>query len=181
LSWKRSRVGPKHIYQLAKKWKNYLRETKALQLSLKENNYFEVYYEELVSNPVKISVEICNFLGEEYDPRMLSFHEQHTSYPTDNRNQDSLAKPIMSKNKNKWRKDMTMREVHIFEAVAGSTLEEYGYEKTLYKPSVSFLDIILYKYVEHPPKKLWSMLKNRKGQIDALRRLKIYFRLILRL
>ena len=181
LSWKYARFGPKHIYPLAQKWKHYLEEIEIFQAALSKNAFLQIRYEDLVCKPEQIIREICEFLDEEFAEEMLGFHRVSASYPTDRQNQTNLAKPLLASNVSKWRTMMCPHDLEVFEAVAGLWLQRYGYEIALESPHISSLDILRFKYLEHPPKKLWAMLQNRKGHVDGLRRLKIYLQLRLRL
>ena len=181
LSWKRARFGPKHIYPLAQKWVQYLQTVETLKSTLDDDSFLELRYEELLLKLEPVVRTICRFLGEEFTPNLLTFHTLGTAYPTDKQNQQNLSKPPLTSNIQKWRTEMSARELRIFEAVAGSTLEHYGYERQLLHPRISALEAMQFRYLEHPPQKLYAMLKNRKGHIDALRRLKIYLRLRARL
>lgn len=177
LSWKRARFGPKHIYLLAQRWVQYLDIVNEMKAVVDPESFFEVRYEDLLANPERIAQEICDFLEEEFSPEMLAFYSNNAPYPTDQQNQKNLTRPILAENTGKWRTEMTIRERHIFEAVAGSMLEHYGYETQSDCPNVTPLEVLRFKYVEHLPLKLLSMIRNRKGHIDGLRRLKIYLRL----
>ena len=180
LSWKKARFGPKHVYQLAKKWVHYLENIEQLKANLNPNAFLEVKYEELLLNPEQTIQEICDFLGEEFTPEMLCFYTNGKSYPTDQINQKNLSRPLMSNNIGKWRKKMTNRQLRIFEAIAGTTLERYGYQRSLSRPRISSLEAMFCRYVEHPPRKMLAMVKNREGYLDVISRLSIYLRLRLR-
>ncbi len=177
LSWKQARFGPKHMYHLAARWVNYLEMIEELKTSLDEQSFFEVHYEDLLSEPELVIQKICHFLGEDFAPEMLAFNKNNAPYLTDKQNQQNLSKPILANNSGKWRTEMTAKELRIFEAVAGEMLERYGYERELAQAQISAFEVIKFKYLEHPPQKIIAMLKNRKGHIDGLKRLKIYLRL----
>lgn len=178
LSWKNARFGPKHYYYLAKKWVCFLQTIDELKSEIDGNSFFEVRYEDLLLNPEARSREICDFIGEDFSSNMLSFHTNSDPYPTDKANLENLTKPIISGNSNKWKNHLSTRELRIFEAIAGDYLERYGYERAVDNPSISSTEKILIKYFEHPPQRILSMIKNRKGHIDGLRRLAIYIRLV---
>jgi len=177
LSWKKSRMGPKHIYPTALKWVKHLETIDELKTVLKPNSFFEIKYEELVSNTEFTVRKICEFIGEKYTPEMLNFYNAKVPYKTDKQNLQNLARPIITDNAEKWRKKMTTSQLNIFEAIAGSTLRQYGYATELEAPTISTLEQFKYQYIEHPPLKLWAMLKNTKGQIDGLIQLKIYLKI----
>ena len=174
LSWKRSRFGPKHVYPLAKKWIHYLETVDKFKSVLAQDTFIETRYEDLVLNPTHEIQRICHFLGEEFMPEMLNFHTKHISYPTDEKNQKNLSQPLLKENINKWQHDITARELRIFESVAGDFLDYYGYDRKLYRPQLPNLERVWIQYIEHPPRKVLSMIRNGKGHIDAIRRLKIH-------
>lgn len=177
LSWKKARFGPKHMYPLAQKWQQHLETAAALKAELNENSFLDVRYEELLREPEGIARKICAFLNEDFSAQMLSFYKTEIAYPTDRNNQLNLSQPPLVSNIGKWRSAMTSRQLHIFEAVAGHTLEQYGYSRQLSQPRLSTIEKMQFRFLEHPPQKILAMLKNRKGHIDGWRRLKIYMRL----
>lgn len=177
LSWKQARFGPKHIYLLAKRWVHYLDLIEQMRTVVDPNAFFELRYEDLLANPEALARQICHFLGEEFSPEMLAFYTNDAPYPTDKQNQTNLTKPILATNTEKWRTQMTQKDLRIFEAVAGDALTRYGYSCQLKRAEVSSWESLWICYIEHPLRKLFAMLKNRKGHIDGLRRLKIYLRL----
>ena len=177
LSYREAFFGPKHIYPIALRWVKYLNAAEEVGDCLGRRAFLQVYYEDLLSDPQQEIRRICDFLGEEFTPQMLSFHNSGLPYPTDQRNAENLRKPILTENTNKWRKHMTTRDLRIFEAVAGSFLEQYGYLRALKDPCISRVERAIFQYLEHPPVKVLAMVRNRKSQKIALQRLKIYLRL----
>ncbi|GAB4236171.1 MAG: sulfotransferase [Stanieria sp.] len=181
LSWKQARFGPKHIYLLAKRWVHYLDVIEQMRKVIDPNAFFELRYEDLLTHPETLTRQICHFLGEEFSPQMLAFYTNDAPYPTDKQNQTNLTKPILATNTEKWRTEMTQKELRLFEAVAGDALTRYGYPRQLKQAEVYPWESLWICYIEHPLLKLFAMLKNRKGHIDGLRRLMIYLRLRLSL
>jgi len=181
LSWKNARFGPKHYYYLAQKWVQYLRAIDELKAKINSESFFEIRYEDLLLNPTQKSREICEFIGEDFSDAMLDFHTNSNPYPTDKANLKNLSKPIFSSNSNKWKSHLSPRDLRVFEAIAGDYLESYGYERAVSNATISPSEKAFIQYLEHPPKKILSMIKNRKGHIDGLRRLAIYTRLVTKL
>ncbi|MBX2862464.1 MAG: sulfotransferase [Leptolyngbyaceae cyanobacterium MAG.088] len=177
LSWKKARFGPKHMYPLAQQWVHHLETAERLKSKLGDKSFLEVRYEQLLQAPEQTMREICTFLHEEFAPEMLAFYKTGTAYPTDRSNQNNLSRPPMVSNIGKWRLDMSAQQLNIFESVAGPTLQKYGYPRQLRQANVSNLDILRFRWLEHPPRKFLAMMQNSKGHIDGLRRLKIYARL----
>ena len=89
------------------------------------DRYFEVRYEQLVSDPKTTLGAVCDFLGIAFDPAMVRYHEGRT-----------VASPkLSSKNRwlpptngiRNWRTSLPARDLKLFEALAGDTLQTLGY------------------------------------------------------
>jgi len=177
LSWRQARFGPKHIYHLAKRWKHFLDEFSEFKKVVRKENLFELRYEDLLDKPEKIARDICDFVGEDYSDKMLSFHETATPYPTDINNDKNLSKPLMRSNKEKWRTKMTPQEQRIFEAIAGNELEQYGYTRVFPNASINPIEKWFITLLLHPVLRINSMARNIKGLKDGLVMKYIYLRL----
>jgi hypothetical protein len=93
--------------------------------------YLEVAYEDVVDNTEQTLRKICQFLTVPYDHRMLDFHknagrnlaswEMGHHYKTLN--------PLSSQEVYKWRKEMGMLDLIVFESVAGNTMDKTNQDK----------------------------------------------------
>ena len=180
LSWYGARFGPKHFYLLAQRWVQYLKTMDALRDALGPDAYCAVHYDALLEQPESTLRYVCEFLQEPYDPAMLEFYRNKAAYRTDRRNLENLRKPIMNDNREKWRSSLSPRQLRLFEAVAGDELERRGYPRAVPDARVGSLEALACRWIEHPPRRLWSMLSNTKGHRDAWIKLKIYAGLHLR-
>jgi len=176
-SWMQARFGPKHYYMLAKRWKEYLETVAEFKQAIGKDNVLDIRYEDILADQEAATRKICGFIGEEYSIEMLDFHKNKTPYPTDNRNLENLTKPLMTDNAQKWRKNLSDRDIYIFESVAGKQLKEYGYEVINQSAKLSVLNIFIIRYLIHPLLRIRSMSKNIKGQIDGSKKLFVYLRL----
>ena len=89
--------------------------------------YFELRYEDLVAEPEAACRRLCAFLSVPYDERMLRFHEGRT------RQKAGLSAkrawlPVTTGLRD-WHSQMETGDVELFEAAAGTLLEELGYER----------------------------------------------------
>jgi hypothetical protein len=120
---------------------------------------------------------ICDFLGEDFTPAMLGFHQNNLVH-CDQRNAKNLRQPIMSGNSGMWRTHMTDREVRIFEALAGDSLDRYGYTRALDRPRISRWESLSCHYLEHPPRRISAMLKNSQARRLVLQKLRLHLSLL---
>jgi len=129
LSFKNAIVGPKHIYNLAKKW------SKEQEMSLKYVKQFgneraiTLSYESLVMQPELEISRMCDFLGLEYNRNVVEFYDSSESIRTadSGRMWSNLKRPIIRGNFGKYKKGLSIWEIEVFEQIAGETLKKLGY------------------------------------------------------
>ena len=177
LSYRAAFFGPKHVYHLAQRWGQYLAAAEESQAVLGEGGFLPVRYEDLVVEPERELRRICAFLGEEFAPAMLTSHRAPIALIADQRNLANLRRPVLTDNVGKWRREMTAREIRIFEARAGAGLDRYGYARALGEARLPVWEAISCRYLEHPPRRALAMLRNRQGYWLALERLRLRLRL----
>jgi Sulfotransferase family len=173
LSYRSAFFGPKHVYPLAVRWQQYLDAAEEVRACLGEGGFLQVRYEDLVAAPEAELRRICSFLGEDFTPAMLAFHKEDRGPRRESRNAQNLRRPVLSDNTEKWRTQMTQRELRIFEALAGPYLIRYGYQTAVQGASVSRWESLSCRYLEHPPKRLSSVLRNTQAHRLVLEKLKL--------
>ena len=178
LSYRKAFFGPKHVYALAHRWQQYLAAAEQARAFLGEKAFLQVHYEDLLATPEQELRRICDFLGEEYSPVMLAYYQQDKVLKCDQRNATNLRRPVLSDNTGKWRSHMTGRELRIFEALAGDSLERYGYTRGLARARISVWESFSCQYLEHPPRRISAMLRNREARRLALQKLRLHFSLL---
>src|SRR5262249_43673951 len=119
-------------------WERDVRHGRERGPSLGPELYHEVRYEALVNYPPKVTMELCSFLGVDYEPSMLEFHQRYT-----------LRGPGLSAKKasmpitpglRDWRTQMPPSDVERFEAAAGDLLDELGYPRAVPRPGAAALE-----------------------------------------
>lgn len=131
LSFQKAVVGEKHIYNIAKEWA----ETQELAIELRQciepSRFFNISYEELTFQPEKSAQNLCEFLGVDYTPSMLNFHEtdEAKNAAASSNLWSNVTNPVMQNNSKKYLKDMHFVDIQIFESVAGHILDQLGYER----------------------------------------------------
>jgi hypothetical protein len=173
LSYRSAFFGPKHVYPLALRWQKYVASAEEARTAMGAGAFLQVRYEDLVADPEQELRRICRFLGEEFSAAMLTFYNEDRGPRRDTRNAQNLRRPVMSGNTAKWRSEMTQRELRIFEALAGSTLKRYSYETAVESPSISRWESLACRYIEHPPRRLLSIVRHPLLPRLAVEKLKL--------
>lgn len=187
LSFKKAIVGDKHVYHLAKQWKEEQDICLDLYRQFGEQKVFLLSYENLVLQPEQCVQSLCDFLGIEYLPEMMQFHQSSSSKQAAAAGDmwKNLEKPVMQHNTNKYLKELSAEEIEIYEWVAGDTLQALGYRlsSALSHPAlVSEGAILQYNEENNARKKqfLASAPKNdiekRQAQLALLQNIKARIR-----
>ena len=143
---------------------------------------YSIRYEDLVSDPELHCRRLCDFLGIEFDPSVLSFYEKkEEAQALYAGNQDlgkvhkSLFNPISTEKVDKWKSDMTPRQIKIADLVMGSTAEKAGYKRmfTTFNPALYVMILpalayakAMYKLImlgDHLPYKMRNSLNKSLG------------------
>ena len=99
---------------------------------LGDQQYLEVLYEDLVTEPETTLRRVCEFVGVEFEPAMLE-HERvaRTVVPSESLqwHGNSVRAPDRSK-LFAWKRKLSRADQIIFEQVAGPALDLFGYERT---------------------------------------------------
>ena len=145
IRWRQERSGKTPpIRRLARRWKEAI--TIARKQARKVEHYLEVRYEDLVAEPEPTLRRACEFIELEFDPAMLSYHENaaermreidRTLPGTADRveldasqrlaKHEMATKPPERERIFAWRRDMSEGDRAEFEAVAGNLLKELDY------------------------------------------------------
>ena len=131
LSFQKAVVGEKHIYHIANAWAKSQRLALQMRSILGADRFYNISYENLVADPESSLKGLCGFMGKEYTPDMLNFHQSNeaTNAASSSSLWGNVTKPIMKQNTNKFLKKATEEEITIFELVAGDVLDALGYER----------------------------------------------------
>lgn len=93
------------------------------------SRYHEVRYEDLLADPERELSRLCGFLGIDFEPEMLTYHERAdeviSGMGTVESHQNIRRAPAPTRD---WRTDYDQRTLGLFEAFAGDALAAFGYE-----------------------------------------------------
>ncbi len=124
--------GPKNMSQAAQHWKSRVKRGRKGGDAVGASRYREVRYEDMVDDPAAVTSEICDFLGLEYHPEMLSYHQKGESFISSTKDPEAfknLVKPV-TKGIRDWKEQIDADDMVLFESIAGDLLADLGYEVT---------------------------------------------------
>jgi hypothetical protein len=129
LSFMKAIFGEKHVYFIAKQWREEQEMAMKLMGHISGNRFIQVSYENLLANPESEIKRLCSFIGANYDQSVLSFFQSNESINTAHSGEmwKNVEKPILKDNFNKFSKEMSDTDIQMFEQVAGETLLKLGY------------------------------------------------------
>jgi hypothetical protein len=177
LSQVQAPFGPKTMAGAAERWVGFVDRIRAIGDRAGPARYVEVRYEDLLADPRGTIQGVLRFLGEPFHPDVLRFHRSDRPVGTDPVNDENVLRPLQVGNAGKWRTGASRREVEIFEAIAGGTLEACGYRRATGARPMPATERAARRYLQHPPRKTWAMLRNRPGLEEALERERLRWRL----
>ena len=120
-SLQRMKWAPKSIWNNAWIWTLFNR---GAERSRHRPGYLLVQYEKLVASPEAELARICEHVGEKWPESLSVADEESTPYSWPM----SARGPVTRDRLQKWRDQLTPREVSLVERIAGERLQKYGYE-----------------------------------------------------
>jgi hypothetical protein len=112
---------------LLRNWVRNVQAGRAAGDRLGPQQYYEVRYESLVSDPAGTLQAICAFLGERYDPAMLDFQQLARQ---EGGGVDAHLEPQAALHRDsigRWQSELTLFERKLAQTLAGPLLVELGY------------------------------------------------------
>lgn len=104
-----------NVYHGLEPWMNSEESWDRLRPRLRPEQFIEVRYEDLVTEPERVLTQICEFLGLPFEPQMMDL--RGTTY-----------EPPSPRFANQWRRGMSARDVQLIEARVGPMMVARGYE-----------------------------------------------------
>jgi hypothetical protein len=129
-SFKKTIVGEKHIYFIARQW----RKEQELAISMTEKYARErtaiLRYEEFIMNPQKALSPILQMLGLQWSGNILDYYlsEEAKHTAASGEMWRNVIKPVDSTNMKHYSEKLSAEEILIFEKVAGKMLQQLGYK-----------------------------------------------------
>ncbi|MEE9376878.1 MAG: sulfotransferase [Candidatus Lokiarchaeia archaeon] len=134
----------KNIIRSTSRW---VEEISVFRKNLEDygNDILELRYEDLLDNPEKQLVRICNFINLEFDKGMLQL-----TVPCEQLGDTQKDIAIVKSNKKKFLSKMTSKECELLESIARPILEIYDYPVE-YKGKIKRINkvqMLLYKIID---------------------------------
>jgi hypothetical protein len=115
-------------------------------------NSYTIHYEDLITSPRKELIDICNFIGENFEENMLNTSD--TGRQLNSREvswKSKASQPIDSSRKQVWRMELTPIKKSIADSIIGGRLITYGYELNDHPDKLAEIfpsEVLLLKYSE---------------------------------
>lgn len=127
-SFKNAVIGNKHPYCIAKQWS----ELNALCLAAARrspNKFHKVRYEDLVCDPERTLIDLCAFIGIEFQSSMLQFHKSKEAVIAARASQlwENLNKSLISKPEKPYLTSLIEPDIRLVERVSHKEMYELGY------------------------------------------------------
>ncbi len=99
-----------------------------------DSRYYEVKYEDLISEPETILRGVLNFLDEPWDDNVLNYHKVSSANRAKEKIPQNISaqKPIYKSAYGRWRNELSETDKKLFKELAGDLLIELGYEEDNY-------------------------------------------------
>lgn len=128
-SFKKAIIGEKHIYHIARQWQQEQDLCVRLYEQLGNKRVIKVCYENLISQPEKGLIKICEFIGAKYNSACLEYYKSAEAKNTASSGKmwQNVERKIIATNFNNYKKDLSSDEIMLFEKIAGTTLQTLNY------------------------------------------------------
>ena len=134
LSYLDQNFGPSDVPSAARFWHERVARGREGGAQVGPGRYREIRYEDLLANPEGELRGLCAFLDLPFEDGMLRFHELGQARTPKRDPHGYLSKPLTSGLRD-WRTQMSRADLVLFERIAGSTLEDFGYTRATEDPS----------------------------------------------
>jgi hypothetical protein len=116
------------IYFAARNWMRRINDINQSREHLPTHLYHELRYEDLVQQPEEKIQEVCDFLGEDYEPSMLHQHllAQNKIAP-DSRFFANVRKPVNTDSIGRGRRELSLSDRRLMQKVCAPLMGQYGY------------------------------------------------------
>ncbi len=103
------------------------------------DNFYELYYEDLLPNPEKELAQLCKKLTLKYNQDMLSFTDSAEQLIAKDELEwkKEVFSPLIKENQSKWKEHLDVKSIALTESLVAPAFKSYNYKKT--NPKISYL------------------------------------------
>ena len=180
LSWKLSKNHPGGVVKAAEIWQEDQRRSIELMGYLgPDQRIMALRYEDLLQFPEASARRICRFLNIDHRDEMFRFHENGLTVQNANRLADwgNLKRPLMTKNFNKYKKNLAPMEIRYLETVCREAMAVFGYAFEFAPDTLPWSEVqrqvaaIEAEAVENPPSIERSEKAIRERRLAVIRKI----------
>jgi Sulfotransferase family len=110
-------------YRAAQYWIDWIEKCKTDAQSYLANDYYEIKFENLITDSETEIKNLCSFLSIKYEKSMMILNR-----PTEEFGDAKNTKSIISDNRDKWRTKMPERMIRKIETISFNMLDELNYD-----------------------------------------------------
>ncbi len=121
-------------YEAANEWRTMIKAVERFKKNIPKERFLTVRYEDFLQQPAKEIGRIGSFLN------VINLSKIITEF------QKSFAKNVKKNNFNKWKTQMSKKDIETFEALAWKELEQSHYEKVHSNPHISIVETQILKF-----------------------------------
>lgn len=110
------------------RWKRSMTQVLRLQPRLSDDQFLEVRYENLVSDPTDTLDRVCSFVNIDFKPQMLDFWKLPTTVEQNHyQHHRNLGRPLFTDSIGSWQKRLSPSQQAYIESRVTGLLEDLGY------------------------------------------------------
>lgn len=127
-SFQKVKVGSNAVADITAEW---ARTTRILESRIGTEGYLYLRYEDLVSEPEIILREVCNFLGTDWNPEILNFHNRtEAGYAPEQTHHRNTRRALFKGSVDSWKYELSSSNVALIEWTLRDMMERHGYALT---------------------------------------------------
>lgn len=110
-------------------WRMAINRHKEAASKADPKRYISVRYEDLVEQPEFELKRLTSFLGVEFEPTMMDFHNRdYSGFLAGESHKMGTFKPVYKDSTEKWRKSLSNKQVSLIEGILEGKMKELGYK-----------------------------------------------------
>lgn len=91
--------------------------------------FLEIRYEDLVRDPERVVLRLCQVIGVPFFPDMLDFHRSSEVMFKDQPWKEGVFRPLSPGSINRWRSELHPAQILLIELLTAGAMRRYGYER----------------------------------------------------